>query len=302
MRKLVPGALLAVGLCVIAILALRSSGKKDSDLPIKPLETGGVPESTGEEAKIQTLDGREGELADIYDQRIAYGERLDAISKLDSHLTSEECAAALRIIHNHKEDEAIRNDLMVVLEKQSNSLGNLAGQLVQMWQDKGQSEKWRDYCLQHMAEVQAVEPQNSKLIVDTLTEVAKGGGTSAETAMLSLERIGERDPKVLETVKALAFDAIKDMKTDQEKSVVAFQIAAGGDKAKEMLPKARELSRDTSAKARLRMSAMSVIGNSGDKEDIALLEELSREQDKRIAQAAKLNLKALRERDKEMRD
>jgi HEAT repeat protein len=82
-------------------------------------------------------------------------------------------------------------------------------------------------------------------------------------------------------------------KFDAEAAVTALQVArAAGDTS--VLRKARELAAKKDVLVRLRMSAIGTLGDIGSQEDIALLEELCSDPEKRVKRVARHNLGKLK--------
>jgi hypothetical protein len=231
----------------------------------------------------------------IADHSVAYAERLAAVKKLGDNLNRDEVGAVYRLLRDVGEDEAIRNDLLVVLEGQKKPVGMLSGTLIRMWSNPKQTPKWRDYCLQHMDRAWELEAAQRKQVEEVLLETAKGEGTLAETAMLTLQRIGRTDKAVLEKVGRLAAEAVGDRQADPERAINALQISAEQNPERALL-QAREVAADESAKIRLRMSALAVIGKHGGGQDLGLLEKLTADSNRRLSLAAKMNLESLKSR------
>jgi hypothetical protein len=220
----------------------------------------------------------------------AFAARYAATKRLGGALSSGEIDRVMALLDDRTLNEAIRNDLLVALEEQARPVGDLASLLITHWRDSSHSPTWRDYCLQHMAEVHAIEPAHRERLVKTLAEAASGDGAHAETAMLSLERISERDESIRPILSAAAQSAVENRAQDPEKAVTALQIASDMGSG-EALAAARKIAADATQPSRLRMSAVATLASSAKAEDRAILRKLTGDADSRVRRAARLNLK-----------
>ena len=278
--------LVAIAVIVVSIVFLRGgfSGSSGPDAAPKP------------PPKPYEVRPDRDRLGVIADEKADYRARVEGIRKLSTRLRQKLVLDALKVLDDPKVNESIRNDLLTKLEQQEKPSGLLGPELVRMRNDAGQTPKWRNYCLQHMAPVWEVEPDNRRVLEATLLDVAgREKGVDAETALISLEKIGRKDPKVAARVRDLARTALENRANDPEKAVAAMQVlTSAGDKS--VLQEARQLAVDKKAPSRLRMSAMAVLGSMGDRNDEKVLSELARTTRSRLKTAAELNLKALQKR------
>jgi HEAT repeat protein len=227
------------------------------------------------------------------DASLSYEERLDAIHALDEPLSSAELLNLRNLVRNPEEHSTLRNDALLVLE--THKLEGLESDLVSMWKDESENPVWRDYCLQHLARVHSFS-RRPEWIQHTLFEVAEREiGTASGTALIALQSIAENNPAVAEKLREVAREKSKDSVDNPEAAVTAMQVSLKAGDASS-LPEARKLAANTSARARLRMSAIGLIGALGETKDIVLLKSLISDKDDRVRRAADANLKRLKER------
>jgi hypothetical protein len=268
-----------------------------------PPVVAGRPFAPAAEAKVRPVRDPEAEtLAVALDAGAKYAERTAAIEKLGNRLGAGMVEAVTKAVKDREGHPAIRNDLLVRLERQEKPVGTLGPLLVGMYGDQTYDAVWKSYCLQHLAPAWTLEPEHRKAIADHLFGVLEkdgsGGQESAlmyETAMLSLSKIGASDADVAGRVSKLARERIAARKSDPERAVTAMHVATGvGDKT--ILPEARELAADEKAMLRLRMSAIAALGNLGEAGDLEILKSLAGRRDGPVKKAAELNLAALKSR------
>jgi len=231
-------------------------------------------------------------LAKVLDTQLSAQERDQSLDDIKGELTPEEVEQVRELAKDRKLNLAFRNDVLLLLERQEQKPEWLGPELVRMWKDKEEHETWRDYCLQHM-ELAYDYATNRDEIASVLKEVALGGGRISGTALLSLERLGKRYPALGETAKAIARDTVLAEKLDAEAAVTAMQVAREAEDTT-VLDTARRLAADKGALVRLRMSSIGTLGELGAAADLALLERLAADPEKRVSRVAKYNLDRLR--------
>ena len=234
-------------------------------------------------------------LATILDKDASYEDRMMAIRRIDRELASEEVVDVRALIRDRDVHPTIRNDSLELLERQAARPRDFGRELVAMWKDRAENRVWRDYCLQHMEKVHELD-KDKALIEATLLEVSRSkGGEYSSTAMLSLERLGKRRPDLAAKVREIARKALLAKKMDKEKAVTALQIARAA-RDKSVLNEARKLAADAKGLVRLRMSAISMLGDLAEKRGVALLERLRSDPESRIRRVAGYNLGRLKKR------
>ena len=272
-----------VALLVVGIFAFRPS-PDDSETPASPR-----PETP---AAVQVADPTTEALARILDPKLSAEKRLSSLGDVKRELTEEEVVQVRDLVRQRKLNLSFRNDILVMLERQKRKPEWLGPELVRMWNDDEEHDTWRDYTLQHM-EAAHDYASNRAEIEETLLRIAAKGGRMSGTALLSLERLGKRHSFLGNEAKTIARAAILAEDRDDEAAVTAMQIArAAGDES--VLGKAREFAADKSALVRLRMSSIGYLGGMGEAVDLALLEKLSADPEKRVKRVAKYNLQKLR--------
>ena len=167
-----------------------------------------------------------------------------------------------------------------------------------MYEDESEDPIWRDYCLQHL-EALYDHVANRQVIVDTLlSAVRKGDNPYAGTALMAVDRLVQEHPDlgpVSASLRKVRQTWVVADEKDEERLIVAFQMAAS-KRDSSILPKARIVAVDPNVLARVRMSAIGVLGELGTEDDMPLIESLLKEKDTRIRNAAKYGLNRLKKK------
>jgi len=231
---------------------------------------------------------------------LSYEDRVNALGLLPNTLTPAQAEQIRQLAKTKKVHPTVRNDCLTVLARQNTKIPALGSDLAQMWKDREEDATWHDYVLQHMEAIHDYadnQGQLEQILIQEAEGKAEGETNFPGTALLSLQRLAEREPRVAKKLEKLTRDAVlaEKKELDPEKVVTALQVARrNGDTS--VLERARELAQDESVRARLRMSAIGTIGTLGERIDIPLLEKLAKVKDDRIRTAAEYNLKALKKK------
>ncbi|MFH0939200.1 MAG: hypothetical protein V1899_07965 [Planctomycetota bacterium] len=281
MKRALYGAIaLLAGATLIAILYLYAERLRQFPVATNPADS------------VQVIEPGDKSLLIVLDSEASYQERLLAIKRLPNPLNQSQVEALRELIRTKGVHATIRNDLVLVLNRQPEKPLGIAKELIQMYRDESEDATWRDYCLQHLEKVYDFSSEK-ELIEATLFEAAAGKANKNNnypgTAMLSLARLAQRNSQVAERLNELARRAVAACADDPERAVTALQVARA-NKDKSVLPDARRIAADEKALVRLRMSAIGVLGELGGQEDMALLKQLAKNADSRVQNAAKAGL------------
>lgn len=274
------GVTLAIVLVILAWL---------EKAPMRVAEVEGTP-------PVFRTDPNEEALKVVLNQNASDEERVLAVKRLGRSLNPDQIARLRELVRRKGEHPTLRNNVLSLLEMQQlHRPTDLGRDLIAMWKDETEDAIWRDYCLQHMEKVYDYD-RDKRDIEMTLLEAARNAESArAGTAMLALERLGARHPALGREAAELAREVMLSGGSDQERMVTALQVArAAGDRS--VLERARELAADRSAIPRLRMSAISTIGELGEEKDIALLERLCLDPEPRVKRVAAYQLTSLKEK------
>jgi len=253
-----------------------------------------VPAQAEAPAAVRVLDATAKTLARILDPKLSAQERDRSLDDVKRELTPKEIEQVRELARDRKLNLALRNDVLLLLEHQEDKPKWLGAELVRMFNDDEEHETWHDYVIQHM-EITYDYATNRDEIEATLKEVARGGGRISGTALLSLERLGQRYPALGEEARKIARKTVLAEKRDDEAAVTAMQVAReAGDGS--VLDTARRLAADTGSLVRLRMSSIGTLGELGAEADLSLLERLVSDKEKRVSRVAKYNLARLKKK------
>lgn len=117
----------------------------------------------------------------------------------------------LYIVKDPNEKANARNLAANALTAPGRWVGGLAAVFIEQARDPAEDPMWRDYALQHAANV-ASRGEDTDLVVEMLRQTALADGPSAGTALLMLQRIDQAgrtplDTAVLDAVASRAFAA-----------------------------------------------------------------------------------------------
>ena len=243
--------------------------------------------------------------------------RQDALKKMTRDLSPDDVKALLLFFDTLYTDQkalpqlvfnALKNDALDVLMRQTKLTTGVGENLTRMFQDKEQDDVWRDYCIQYLAPyyerkwgaAQADRTHidaEQKAIEDTYwAAIQAKDKTFAGTALLAMESLS-RTPgssfdrkKVEETAVALA----NDDQCGEAARITALRIA-GQIGRTGVLPAARQVAQ-TGSTTMLRMAAVATVGDLGDKTDLELLQSLANDSENRVRTVADAALKKLKAR------
>lgn len=247
---------------------------------------------------MKTADPVASSLAVIACENAAAEKRFEAIHKLDNALDPDVVAGLWKIVRGPG-DINIRNDVFLKLLALDPPVPVIEYAMSVITDTSvragGEADGWRGYMIQFADRIYGRETDGTEILKE-LEAIVRQGGHHAQTALLSLERIAEKDDKAKPILKKLASLALAEHKADPERMVTALQIAADtGDK--NAVPQARKLAGSNATAPRLRMSALHVLAKwSEDKGDIEIIRSAMKAKDSRVRRAAALNLKKIEKR------
>lgn len=293
------GFLLMCSIVVAALVADHFIEKPVGSQPASTPDISSQPQQTPKQSKPSVSTAEL--MPVILDDKASFATRLKAVRQLPSNLNSEQQAELLALIKTKEVDESLRNDALIALEKQRTKLRTLGADLVSMWNDDTNSDKWLDFTLQHMAPVHSFSDNRSEL-EQVLLETAKKKHTKKDnfpgTALIALQNLAKTHPHIAKEVKQLTANTVADGrsgKAEQEKALVALQVATdAGDKF--ALQRARALAVDTTVITRLRLASVATIGTMGGRDDLMLLKNLTRDKDNRVSRVAVHQLEVLKKK------
>jgi len=290
MQSSIPSSRTLLLLAVIVALVAVAFWWSKQTPPEKP-----VPFSPSTEVnEPKEVDTHEILLGTIGDPKQPLEERLNAIRQLGSTLPPVVVEDVVALVRELKKDETVRNDLIDVLLVQRTPVQALGPLLLRLHAAEDETPRMRSYALQHMAEatLRGISPD---ILVGVLVEAAQAKNSDAGTALLSLDRIGEKRPEVLARARKIGRAALEDGRADTTAAIVGMQMASDA-KDVSVLEKARTLAVQQDAQTRLRMSAIHTLGSLGTAEDLKILIGLGKDTNYRIKQAAKANRTRLERR------
>jgi hypothetical protein len=277
----------------------RTDGGPDDDggQPTDTTGTGGKGAGANDRKKQAQRDPVAQAIAVAADEEQADADRLAALDGLrGKRLTPSQCEQVREIMGDTSVHASIRNNAVEVLIAQPRLPPGVVADLVDDWNNANEDKTWRDFTLQFMAKAYArAGSREQQQARKALLEAARTEeSSSAGTAMLALERLGEVEPELRAQAQAIAVEVYQDGSVPARQiTAVAIAARAGHE---DLLPFARETAADTAARARLRTACIAAIGGLGNEEDVALLERLAQAGDTRVKQAAAYQLKELRQR------
>jgi hypothetical protein len=188
------------------------------------------------------------------------------------------------------EFNGIKNNILDILCRQDRLPEGLGDKLVLMAGNPAHDEVWREYsiqyfgaCYEHAAAQSAADRMAGKRILDGYRQaITERSGTLAGTALLGLEYLSRTHPEIdQKEIAGLASALAADEKCSEASRITAIRLC-GTLRQTESRGLARALAQ-TGSSAMLRMAAIATLGEIGEPEDVPLLESLSRDDDKRIA-------------------
>jgi hypothetical protein len=225
-----------------------------------------------------------------------YYVRVREIHNLKSNLLSEEVEALYKFLYEKLEKQelpdlqfnALKNETVLVLMKQTVKPQALSGHLVAMYYDKSFDLTWRDYCVQFFGKWYELAPENAgrkamvKGLYDALQERNSSIGGTAATMLCHLTRFKEFDKDKV-SAHAYGLMTAPDCSTSGKSS--AMQVCAQLRNSK-ALPVARDWAANNK-EIFVKMSAISALGVLGDTSDLELLNQYQVSADIRLNRPAK---------------
>ena len=193
----------------------------------------------------------------------------------------------------------LKNDLIDVLECREAMPPAFTDALVEMFRNTSQDQVTRDYAIQHLTtwyeRIGKKRPQEAQVIRSTLEAAINETNSVAGTALLGMHRLSKNDSRfnpalVDETAAFFAASPHRDAPT----RISSIQVCAERQ-LKSVIPIVKELSQ-TSTNVALRISAISALGQLGDREEAKFLNELQQATDKEFRPAIDAALKNLKAR------
>jgi hypothetical protein len=192
---------------------------------------------------------------------------------------------------------ALKDELLNVLEKQANPPRELAGVLIDIFNNQKQNALMRDYALQHMAAWYSRASDKAQLLSRLWTAAQSRENSLPGTALLSLWRISQENPRDVDLKKlaGMALDLASDSEADVDGRLSALQLC-GQLGWKDALPVALTVAKSDSTPPNFRMAAIATIGDLGTNGQIATLEsiETASSHDSGTATAAKAAIKEIK--------
>jgi hypothetical protein len=176
----------------------------------------------------------------------------------------------------------------------------LAALLIGIYQDSNQDVVMRDYAIQHIAPFYAkAQPEEKSLLSEALwNAVGEISNSIGGTALLALEELASDNPEFSRgKVSDAAFRSAVNSQSSELVRITAIQICArmGITQATEVI---LELAQN-SPSVPLRMSALAALGDLGDRNSQALLEQAAVGPEERLRVTAESALKRLKQRVKD---
>jgi hypothetical protein len=232
----------------------------------------------------------------------SYVPRVKAVHKLGNDLQPAQIAAIYKFLHKRIKDDslkplelnAIKNELVIVIMNQRNYPDALASSLVEMYNDKSFDKIWRDYCIQFLGQwypkINSPEDRRkAREAFDSALQEKKNG--IAGTALIAVSRLTGLKDFDKADIASKAFELAKDKDSANIVKITALQVGANlGNK--NILPLAKELIK-SSKSVPLKMSAIAAVGILGNSADIPTIDKYLKCSDVRLRTAAKAAVKRL---------
>lgn len=286
--------LVGVGVGLRYGVAWRRPAGEDGPHGKQPQEQG----VTAEDGAKQGSEATAG--APRIDTRTPLAKQLQELQGLPRDLPRAEVKRVRALVQDRTLNETARNLALVALERQQQPVRELGSVLVDIWQDTEDTARMRDFALQHLPVVYGYATNQPEILAVLRQAAQEPSGRTmnhAGTAMMSLQTLGARVPAAGASARELARAcmAADNEELDGEKAVVALQILRVAEDDS-VLPRARRLAADEGALARLRLSAISLVATVGDRDDVPLLQRLTKDRDSRVRRVAGFQLKQLQKR------
>jgi len=239
---------------------------------------------------IAGLDGEKG-----------YVPRLEAVNALGSDLSAMEVTALLFFLHKKIPDDvleplefnAVKNNTVTLLMRQSRLPEELAPHLVAMYYDKTLDNTWRDYCIQFMGQWYGSihVPSEQAHVREALDAALSDSDNIPAAAIIAMGGLAGNPGFSHERISTAALRLCTDPGTGDTVKTASLQICAKL-KNREILPVARDIMK-TSENVPLKMSAIAVVGAIGDSSDRDTLRSFVKSGDVRMRTASKAALKKM---------
>ncbi|HCE46850.1 MAG TPA: hypothetical protein DET40_25160 [Lentisphaeria bacterium] len=231
-----------------------------------------------------------------------YVPRLEAVNALGCELPAKEVTALLYFLHKKISDDsieplelnAVKNNTVAVLMRQSRIPEELAPHLIAMYYDKTLDNTWRDYCIQFMGQWydKIHVPTEQEYVRQALDAALSDSENIPAASIIAMAGLVGRPGFSRERVSAAAYKLCTDLRTIDTVKTAALQICAKF-RNRDALPVAREIVRN-SQNIPLKMSAVAAIGAFGEFADRELLGPLAKSGDIRIRTAAKAAIRKMK--------
>ncbi len=231
-----------------------------------------------------------------------YYERITSVNSLGNNLSEKEVSALLSFLHKKLSDDnlallefdAVKNDAVMALMRQTVPPEELAPHLIAMYHDRTLDNTWRNYCIQFMGQwYDSVHvPGQQDLFRKSLDEALSDDDAIPAAALIAMSNLVGRPGFSKERISAAAYRLSTDPKTGGAVKTASIQICAKF-RNREAIPVAREIVK-SSSDVPLKLSAVAALGTFGDPADRELINSLASSGDIRMRTAAKAALKKIK--------
>ncbi len=273
-------------------------------------------------AQIKAVDNSVIELITGKTEAKSYRPRINAIHKLDRHLSAKNINELYKFLDSYftnqtdllqLEFNAVKNDILNVLVRQKNIPTELGQKLIENYNNVQHDIVWRSYCVQHLKpyydrkwrgnlklenrnlkfESNKIEINESKKIRQTLWQAANETNSRLSgTSLKLLERLSQKHSEFdKQKIADLAFEIVKNKEANEELKTTAVSVCGKLNK-KEVLPFAKQFA-EQSNYLPLRSTSISVIGKLGSPADINFLKKFTDDKNipiRTVAQTAIQNI------------
>ena len=258
--------------------------------------------------QIRAVDNSLIELITCKTEAKSYRPRINAIHKLDQHLSQKSINSLYNFLDSYftnqtdlslLEFNAVKNDILNVLVRQKNIPAELGQKLVENYNNIQHDIVWRSYCLQHLrpyydrkwrgnlkTQSNKSEISEPEKIRQTLLQAANGTNSIlVGTSLKSLERLSQKHSEFdKQKIADFAFEIVKNDIANAELKTTAVSVCGKLGK-KEVLPFAKQFA-EQSGHLPLRSTSISVIGKLGSPADIKFLKKFTENKNIPIRAAA----------------
>lgn len=233
-----------------------------------------------------------------------YPARARAILGLGKNLSEEDCERIYAFLRSADygglsslEVNSLKNDLTLVLMRQTHTSRQLASELAAMYRNTQFDPVWRDYCIQFLGrlyrDLSLVEKkQVNRVLEDALDNPDCG---IAATALIAV-RANLNEPEINQEKMLSCADRLLNLDTSPDYAkTTALQIGALTGDAR-FLKHADAVLEKPQSSVQLRSSALAAIGYLGSKRDLQRLQAYRDASDIRLASAAAGAMKRINEK------